>query len=77
MKKMEHIPTEKEIKEKYNLDDAGFKKAVMNLVALEVLEKHNANSVTKAKNASKKTSKKIIEDFMYEWQETKKAFGWD
>lgn len=74
---MEHIPTEKEIKEKYNLDDAGFKKAVMNLVALEVLEKHNANSVAKAKNASKKTSKKIIEDFMHEWQETKKAFGWN
>ena len=77
MKKMEHIPTEKEIKEKYNLDDAGFKKAVMNLVALEVLEKHNANSVTKAKNASKKTSKKIIKDFMHEWQATKEAFGWD
>jgi hypothetical protein len=77
MKKMEHIPTEKEIKEKYNLDDTGFKKAVMNLVALEVLEKHNANSVTKAKNASKKTAKKIIEDFMYEWRETKAAFGWD
>ena len=74
---MEYIPTEKEIKEKYNLDDTGFKKAVMNLVALEVLEKHNANSITKAKNASKKTAKTIIEDFMHEWQATKEAFGWD
>ena len=74
---MEHIPTEKEIKEMYNLDDAGFKKAVMNLVAYEVLEKHNATNAAKAKNASKETAKKIIEDFKNEWQATKEAFGWD
>ena len=36
---MAHIPTEEEIKEMYNLDDEGFKKAAMTAVALEVLEK--------------------------------------
>lgn len=77
MKTMEHIPTEKEIKEMYNLNDAMFKKAVMNIVAREVLEKYNTTNATKAKNVSKETAKKIIEDFKNEWQATKEAFGWD
>lgn len=73
---MKHILTEKEIKKMYNLNDVEFKKAVMNVVALEVLEKYNV-STTNPKKVSNEIAKKISEDFKNEWQATKEAFGWD
>ena len=75
---MAHIPTEEEIKEMYNLDDEGFKKAAMTVVALEVLEKYNVSpSAAKLKMVPLETAKKIADDFKKEWQETKEAFGWE
>jgi hypothetical protein len=75
---MGRILTEKEIKEMYNLDDEGFKRAAMNVVALEVLEKYNVSPwQAKLKMVPAETAKKITEDFKREWQETKEAFGWE
>lgn len=75
---MKHIPTEEEIKEMYNLDDEGFKRAAMNVVALEVLEKYNVSPwAAKLKMIHPETAKKIVDDFKKEWQETKEAFGWE
>lgn len=75
---MARIPTEEEIKKMYNLDDEGFKRAAMNVVALEVLEKYNISPwAAKLKMVPEETAKKIVADFKKEWQETKEVFGWE
>lgn len=73
---MEHIPTAEEIKKMYNLDDKGFKKAVMNAVSFEVLKKYNVFPCG-SKKITKEITKKIVEDFKKEWQVTMEAFGWE